>query len=163
MYVIHVTRSERRSEKMLKATMAALAVLFLLGAVAFNRGLMLPCFLMAAACFIYAMATKRQYEYILENGQMRIDRLTDYGRRTRHQFSLQDIEVLASPADPRVLPYKKGGGVRIKKYDYTSYQEGVAWYTMIVREDGRLIKLLLDLDERAIDMIRRENRAATRI
>ena len=39
------------------------------------------------------------------------------------------------------------------KYDifnalhYTSYEDDVPYYTMIIREDGRKIKLLLDLTE----------------
>ena len=32
-------------------------------------------------------------------------------------------------------------------YDYTSYEDDVPYYTMIIQEDGRKIKLLLDLTE----------------
>ena len=35
----------------------------------------------------------------------------------------------------------------LKKYDYTSYDEDTPYYTMIIREDGHKIKLLLDLNE----------------
>lgn len=34
-----------------------------------------------------------------------------------------------------------------EKYDYTSYDEDTPYYTMIIREDGHKIKLLLDLNE----------------
>ena len=44
--------------------------------------------------------------------------------------------------------YKKNTGTeKLKKYDYTSYEDDVPYYTMIIREDGRKIKLLLDLTE----------------
>ena len=62
-----------------------------------------------------------------------------------------------------MAPYKKGGGEKVKKYDYTSYAEGVAWYTLIAREDGRTVKLLLDLTDEAIRAIRRANRDAVKI
>ena len=47
-----------------------------------------------------------------------------------------------------VAKYKKNTGTeKLKKYDYTSYEDDVPYYTMIIREDGRKIKLLLDLTE----------------
>lgn len=160
---IAVSRRTRPSEKALKGAMLALSVLFLLMAVMFTRGLMLPCFLMAMAYIVYSRAVKRMYEYTLENGRLRIDRLTDFGRVPRHELILREIEVLARPDDPAVARYKKGGGEKVKKFDYTSYREGVPWYTLIAREDGRKVKLLLDLDRPAIDYIRRENRAAVKL
>ena len=161
--VITVNRRARASEKFLRRAMAVLAALFLLLAIAFSRGMMLPCFLMAVAYFAYAGASRRAYEYVLENGRMRIDRLTDRGRVTRHEFSLRDVEILALPDDPAVAPYKKGGGEKVPKFDYTSYEDGVAWYTMIVQEDGRREKLLLDLTPAAIARIRAENRGAVKL
>ena len=158
-----VNRESRPSERLLKGVMAALTVLFLLMAVMFTRGMMLPCFLMAVTGIAYARATKRMYEYILENGRLRVDRLTDFGRLPRHEIVLRDVEILARPDDPAVAPFRRGGGERVRKFDYTSYREGVAWYTMIAREDGRRVKLLLDLTPPAIDYIRRENRGAVRV
>ena len=47
-----------------------------------------------------------------------------------------------------VAKYKKNTGTeKLKKYDYTSYEEDVPYYTMIIKEDGHKIKLLLDLTE----------------
>lgn len=161
--VISVTRKARSSEKFLRILMVVLAVAFLIGALAGNRGLMLPCFLMAMAYFVYTHATRRQYEYILENGRLRVDRLMERGRVTRHEFSLQDVEILARPKDEAVAPFRKGGGVKIRKFDYTSYDDSIPYYTMIVREDGQRVKLLLDLTDAAIDRIRRENRAAVKL
>ena len=161
--VISVTRRPRASEKALRIAMVVLAVAFLLGALMGNRGMMLPCFLMAMGYFAYTYATRRQYEYILENGRMRVDRLMERGRVTRHEFSLRDIEVLARPRDEAVAPFRKDGTVKLKKYDYTSYDDSVPYYTMIVREDGQRLKLLLDLNDAAVAQIRRENRAAVKI
>ncbi|MBR1822404.1 MAG: hypothetical protein IJ769_12405 [Clostridia bacterium] len=161
--VISVTRRARPSEKLLRGVMVALAAVFLLLAVAGDRGMMLPCFLMAMGYFVYTHATRRLYEYILENGRMRIDRLLERGRVTQHEFSLKDVEILARPRDEAVAPFRKDGAVKLKKFDYTSYDDAVPYYTMIVREDGRRIKLLLDLNEAAIDRVRRENREAVRI
>lgn len=161
--VIAVSRRPRPSEKLLRVTMVGLAALFLVMGIAFSRGMMLPCFLMAVAYFVYTNASKRAWEYIIENGVMRIDRMTDHGRLPLHEFSLRETVALARPDDPAVAKYKKGGAVKVKKYDYTSYADGVPYYTMIVREDGREVKLLLDLNDAAIEAVRRENRTAVHI
>lgn len=161
--VVAVSRRPRPSEKLLRAVMAGLAVLFLILGIALSRGMMLPCFLMAVAYFIYANASRRAWEYTIENGVMRIDRMTDHGRLPLHELSLRETVALARPDDPAVAKYKRGGEVKIRKFDYTSYAEGVPYYTMIIRENGREIKLLLDLNDAAINAVRRENRAAVRI
>ena len=158
-----VNREARPSERLLKGVMIGLSVLFLLMAVVFDRGMMLPCFLTAMAAIVYSRAIRRMYEYTLENGRLRVDRLTDFGRVPRHEIILRDIEALALPDDPAVARYRKGGGEKIRKYDYTSYREGVRWYTLIAKEDGERVKLLLDLDGAAIDYIRRENRGAVKV
>ena len=92
---------------------------------------------------------QRDYEYILENGQLTIDVI--YGkkyRKTAHVLNLEEMEVTAPHYHEKVAKYKKNSGTeKLKKYDYTSYEEDVPYYTMIIREDGRKIKLLLDLTE----------------
>ena len=63
----------------------------------------------------------------------------------------QDI-VFSSHWHESVARYKKNGGTeKMKKYDYTSYDEDTPYYTMIIREDGHKIKLLLDLNEELLD------------
>ena len=42
----------------------------------------------------------------------------------------------------------------LKKYDYTSYEDDVPYYTMIIKEDGQKIKLLLDLTEEMLHTIK---------
>ena len=160
---IHVRRVIRPSERLLKGAMLVLALLFLLLGILFSRGMMLPCFLMAMAYLWYDHATKRDYEYVLENDALKIDRLMERGRVSLHEIPFREIKLLAHPDDPAAVPYRKGGSEKVKKYDYTSYEEGKPWYTLIAREDGETVKLLLDLNDEAIQAIRRANRAAVRV
>ena len=94
-------------------------------------------------------SSQRDYEYILENGQLTIDVI--YGkkyRKTAHVLNLEEMEVTAPHYHEKVAKYKKNSGTeKLKKYDYTSYDEDTPYYTMIIREDGHKIKLLLDLNE----------------
>ena len=160
--VIAVRRKIRSSEKVLRGVMIFLAVFFLLQGILFSTGFMLPCLLMTGTCFWYGYAIRREYEYALEDGWMRVFRVSDRGRFLQHEFPLTDITVLARPDDPAVAAYRKGGSEKIQKFDYTSYQEEIPYYTMIVTQNGQRIKLLLDLTPEAIACIRHENRAAVK-
>ena len=160
--VIGVRRRGRPSEKLFRGVMIGLAALFLAEGILFSTGFMLPCFLMVLTYFWYSHASKREWEYTLENGRMRIERVSDRGRTVLHDFSLADIEVLASPDDPSVARYRKGGEEQIPRFDYTSYNEDTPYFTMIVAGNGKKIKLLLDLTGEAVSYIRRANRAAVR-
>ncbi len=158
--VISVQRKIRPSERMLRGVMIALAVLFLLEGILFSTAFMLPCFLMTGACFWYGYAIRREYEYVIEEGWMRIFRVGDRGRFLQHEFLLTDILLVARPDDPAAAPFRRGGSEKIKKYDYTSYREDVPYYTMIVGSGGLRVKLLLDLTPEAVACIRSANRQA---
>ena len=65
------------------------------------------------------------------------------------------MEVTAPNWHQAVAKYKKNGGTeQLKKFDYTSYDDEVPYYTMIVREDGHKIKLLLDLTEEMLHIMK---------
>lgn len=92
----------------------------------------------------------------MENEQLTIDVI--YGnkyRKTAHELDLRQLEVVAPHWHGSVAKYKKNGGTEhLKKYDYTSYEEDTPYYTMIIKEDGRKIKLLLDLTEEMLHTLK---------
>ena len=160
--VISVSRKPRSSEKVLKGVMIGCAVLFLLQGILFSTGFMLPCFLMVICYYWYSRSCSREYEYTLSDEMLRIERVSDSGRRLLHEIPFQQIRLICRPDAPEAAPYRKGGSTRIRKVDYTSYREDIPYYTVIAEEDGRALKLLLDLNGEAIRMIRRKNREAVR-
>ena len=161
--VISVSRAVRPREVFLRRLMVVLAVLFLLQAIMFSTGFMLPCFLMTLCWFWFSYASKREYEYTLQDDTLRIERVSDRGRRLLHEIPFSAVRLLCRPDAPEALPYKKGGSIRIRKVDYTSYREDVPYYTMIAAENGQPLKLLLDLTEEGIRVLRRECREAVRL
>ena len=79
-------------------------------------------------------------------------------RKTAHVLELKDLEVVAPHWHESVAKYKKNGGTeQLKKYDYTSYDDNTPYYTMIIKEDGRKIKLLLDLTEEMLHTIKAQH------
>ena len=161
--VISVSRTVRPREVLLRRLMAVLAAVFLAQGILFSTGFMLPCFLMTLCYFWFSHASRREYEYTLEDGLLRIERVSDRGRRVLHEIPFSEIRLLCRPDAPEAAPYRKGGSVRIRKVDYTSYREDVPYYTMIAAENGQPLKLLLDLTEEGIRVLRRECREAVRL
>ena len=142
--VISVSRKTRPSETLLRRLMAALGVLFLLAGIMLSTAFMLPCFLTVLCYYWYRHASKREYEYTLEDDTLKIDRVSDRGRN-------------------RLYEIPSGGTVQVVKEDYTSYREDVPYYTVIVRDEPKPLKLLLDLTPEAIRMIRRRKPDAVRL
>ena len=142
--VEQVTRKKKKLSGVLKKTMVFFAVVFVLMGITISQA-----FMLAGFC-------QRDYEYTLENDTLTIDVI--YGnkyRKTAHELDLRELEMIAPHWHQAVAKYKKNGGTEhLKKYDYTSYEEDTPYYTMIIKEDGRKIKLLLDLTQEMLHTIK---------
>ncbi len=77
-------------------------------------------------------------------------------RREAHELDLRELEVVAPHWHESVGRYRiRGGTEKLRKYDYTSYDDAVPYYTMIIKEDGRKIKLLLDLSDEMLERLKK--------
>ena len=152
-----VTRKPKAASKLLKKVMIVFAVLFVLMGIAISQGFMLPGFLLVLLYFVYDVFSQKDYEYILEDNILTIEVILGKRyRRTEHILDMRELEVVAPNQHPSVAKYRKNGGTeKLKKYDYTSYDENVPYYTMIVLEDREKIKLLLDLNEEMLQMLKK--------
>lgn len=152
-----VKRKAKRFSKLLSRAMVVLAILFVCLGIIFDTGLMLPAFLFAALYYFFSVNTDREYEYNLENGILTIDVIRGKRRRkTAHTLNMKDMEVIAPNWHSAVAQYRKdGGSVKLPKFDYTSYDDEIPYYTMIVMENEQKIKLLLDLGGEMLEMLKR--------
>ena len=154
--VEQVSRKKKSMSGILRKIMAIFAFIFVVMGIAISQAFMLAGFCLAGLYFIYGTLSQKDYEYTLENDQLSIDVI--YGkkyRKTAHVLELKDLEVVAPHWHESVAKYKKNGGTeQLKKFDYTSYDDNVPYYTMIIKEDGRKIKLLLDLTEEMLHTIK---------
>lgn len=147
--VEQVSRKKKSMSGVLCVVMIIFAVLFVVMGITISQAFMLPGFLLAGLYFVFDIFSQKDYEYMMENGQFEIDVI--YGkkyRKTAHILELSSLETVAPHWHESVARYKRNGGTeKLKKYDYTSYDDDTPYYTMIIREDGHKIKLLLDLNE----------------
>lgn len=157
--VEQVSRKKKSMSGVLRKVMVLFAVIFVIMGIAISQSFMLAGFLLAALYFVYDVFSQKDYEYTLENDQLSIDVI--YGkkyRKTAHVLELKNLEVVAPHWHESVAKYKKNGGTeQLKKFDYTSYDDNVPYYTMIIKEDGRKIKLLLDLTEEMLHTIKTQH------
>lgn len=147
--VEQVSRKKKRMSGVLRKVIVFWAVVFVLMGITIAQAFMLAGFLLTGLYFVYDIFSQRDYEYTMEGNHLSIAVI--YGkkyRKTAHELDLREMEVTAPHWHEAVAKYKKGtGSEQLKKYDYTSYEEDTPYYTMIIKEDDRKIKLLLDLTE----------------
>mgnify|MGYP006955537462 FL=1 len=157
--VEQVSRKKKSMSGILRKVMVIFAVFFVVLGITISQSFMLAGFLLAGLYFVYDVFSRKDYEYTLENDVLTIDVI--YGkkyRKTAHVLELRNMEVTAPHWHESVARYKKNGGTeKIKKYDYTSYDDDVPYYTMIVTEDRNKIKLLLDLTEEMLHTIKMQH------
>lgn len=157
--VEQVSRKKKSMSGVLRKVMVLFAVIFVILGITISQSFMLAGFLLAALYFVFDIFSQKDYEYTLENDQLSIDVI--YGkkyRKTAHVLELKELEVVAPHWHESVAKYKKNGGTeQLKKYDYTSYDDNTPYYTMIIKEDGRKIKLLLDLTEEMLHTIKTQH------
>lgn len=155
--VKQVHKRIKTSTKVLKNVMIVLCVLFVLICIIFDRGMLFLALLTAGMYFLYDTYAVKDYEYVMEGNQFTISVIqAKRHRREVHVLNLKDMEVLAPNWHDAVAKYRKNGGTeKIPKFDYTSYEPEIPYYTMIIMENRKKIKLLLDLEDDMIAAIKR--------
>lgn len=152
-----VVRKPKPFTGLLRGMMLFLAVIFILQGILFSRGFMLPGVLMTVLYLVFEAFGTKEYEYRMEGRTLLISVI--YGKRYRrevHELNLDDLEVVAPNWHDKVAKYrKKGGTVKLRKYDYTSYEKDTPYYTVIITEGRRKIKLLMDLTEPMLQAMKR--------
>lgn len=162
MYNYKIIEQVKRKQKpftgFFRTIMIVFAVIVLLLGVTISQGFMLPGFLLVALYFIYNTLSRREYEYTMEDGRLDIDViLGGKYRKNAHKLDLDAIEVVAPNWHDAVAKYRKNGGsIKLPKYDYTSYEEDTPFYTMIITENHTKIKLLLDLSDEMLQILKRK-------
>ena len=156
--VQQVNRRPKPMTGVLKVVMTGFAVFFVIIGVVVHQGFMLPGFLLAALYFLFDILSQRDYEYTLDDQVFSVDVILGKRyRRAAHMIHLSEIETVAPSRHPAVARYRRdGGGEKLPKYDYTSYDEDVPYYTMIAGENRNKIKLLLDLNSQMLQAMKRQ-------
>ena len=153
-----VKRKQKKMTGVLRKLMVVFGVFFVLLGIMISQAFMLAGFLLVALYFVFDVLSRKEYEYILDGKTLTIDVI--YGKRyrkTAHIIDMTEMEVTAPNRHEAVAKYRKdGGGVRLPKFYYTSYEDDIPYYTMIVIEDREKKKLLLDLNQELLFALKKQ-------
>ena len=153
-----VKRKQKKMTGVLRKLMVVFGVFFVLLGIMISQAFMLAGFLLVALYFVFDVLSRKEYEYILDGKTLTIDVI--YGKRyrkTAHIIDMTEMEVTAPNRHEAVAKCRKdGGGVRLPKFDYTSYEDDIPYYTMIVIEDREKKKLLLDLNQELLFALKKQ-------
>lgn len=153
-----VKRKQKKMTGVLRKLMVVFGVFFVLLGIMISQAFMLAGFLLVALYFVFDVLSRKEYEYILDGKTLTIDVI--YGKRyrkTAHIIDMTEMEVTAPNRHEAVAKYRKDGGeVRLPKFDYTSYEDDIPYYTMIVIEDREKKKLLLDLNQELLFALKKQ-------
>ena len=153
-----VKRKQKKMTGVLRKLMVVFGVFFVLLGIMISQAFMLAGFLLVALYFVFDVLSRKEYEYILDGKTLTIDVI--YGKRyrkTAHIIDMTEMEVTAPQRHEAVAKYRKdGGGVRLPKFDYTTYEDDNPYYTMIVIEDREKKKLLLDLNQELLFALKKQ-------
>lgn len=144
-----VTRRQKKSAKVFNILLVTMSVLFILMGIIFDRGMLFLSILSILMYWLNSFQSLRDYEYHMEDGRLTVDVIQGKRRRKRAQeLELKNLEVIAPNWHEAVAKYRKNGGTEhLKKYDYTSYEDDIPYYTMIIHDGKRKIKVLMDFDD----------------
>lgn len=151
-----VNRKPKPMTAFLRKAMIVFAVIFIILGIFISQSFMLSGFLLVLLYFFYDVRSDRSYEYTMDGDEFCVDVILGKRKRTREQeLNLKNMEVLAPHWHDAVARYRKDGGdISVPKYDYTSYEPEIEYYTMIIENGQRKVKLLLDLDEAMLRILK---------
>ena len=140
MYSTKIIKQVKRKKKPGAGVLKILMIVF---------GVLFPGFLLICLYFAFDMFSQKEYEYVMEGNHFTIDVIVGKKhRKNAHELDLNQLEVVAPNWHEKVAKYRiKGGTERLAKYDYTSYDDEIPYYTMIIGDGREKIKILLDLNE----------------
>ena len=149
--VEQISRKKKSMSGVLRKVMVLFAVIFVILGITISQSFMLAGFLLAALYFVFDIFSQKDYEYTLENDTAQ--HRCDLWQKISQDCSCTGTEGTWKSTAPHwhesVAKYKKNGGTeQLKKYDYTSYDDNIPYYTMIIKEDGRQDQTCFSISQR---------------
>ena len=124
-------------------------VLFTFFLVLINPALIIsPVVAIALAVFIFSRL-KIEYEYIYADGQIDFDRISGNAKRkTLMRVDIENAEVISPTSSDSIKAYNNNNRIKVK--DFSSYDNSVSTYSMIVSKNGELYKIIFEPSERMV-------------
>ncbi len=149
-----VKKQASAMDRLKKTGLIALLALAVLISLFFDFRFLLAVVILGVATFFLLPAFDLEYEYLLVNRELDIDKI--YSRKKRKQeaqFQLEEMELFAPLNSRRMEHYNSNTHLKIR--DYSSGADGAGVYAMIIRDGQEACKVLLEPDEQMLDALSR--------
>lgn len=137
-----------------KAAIIGGVLLFVAAGILITPVLWLGAIALGVAAYFIFPKLEVEYEYLVLNKELDVDAI--YARKKRKnmgRYNLDSMDLLAPLNSHRMEYYN--GNTRLTVKDYTSGRENSNRYAMIVKGDQNTVKVLLELEQDAVENIRR--------
>lgn len=126
-------------------------MLALLSIILLNPILLIILIILAFASYHFKIPnTRLEFEYSMLNSELNIDMILNKAKR-KHMcsFNIKDVKLLSYKDSPEL---KKYSGT--KQYNYSSNDENITTYILIVTQNNTTTAYMLDLDEELLNLIK---------
>lgn len=145
-----VKRELTGADKVKKNGLVFLFAASVLLALFYDYRFLLAAIVFAAACFFLLPRLDVEFEYLLVNEELDVDKIYAKSKRKKAaQFHLEKMELFAPLRSDKAARYQ--GDSRVKVKDYSSGTKTSNVYVMIIREGDGLCRVLLEPDGQMLD------------
>lgn len=149
-----VKKQATAMDRLKKIGLIALLSLAVLISLFFDFRFLLAVVILGVATFFLLPTFDLEYEYLLVNRELDIDKIYSKSKRKKAaQFELDGMELFAPLNSSRMERYN--GDTRLKTRDYSSGDSDAKVYAMIIRDGQEACKVLLEPDEQMLDALYR--------
>lgn len=145
-----VKRELTGADKLKKNGLIILFAASILLALFYDYRFLLAAIVFAAVCFFLLPRLDVEFEYLLVNQELDVDKIYARSRRKKAaQFHLEKMELFAPLQSDRIARYHSDARIKVK--DYSSGTGGPEVYAMIIRDGDDLSRVLLVPDGQMLE------------
>ena len=108
--------------------------------------------------YLMIMAQNTEFEYSYFDGELRFAKIKNKSRRKRLGiYSMESVAAIAPAGDRSVYNYENGN--EFKKIDYTSGQNDVPYYDIVIKSPDENVLIKAELDDRFLTEVEKKYRS----
>ena len=154
LYREHLVKKERTAmDTLVRVLLIGLTVVLALAGLLIHPYILAPALAMGIAAYVLLPGTDLEYEYLLVNHSLDIDKVMAKTKRKRvKSFDLATADIIA-PLHSHRLDYYNSN-TQIKTLDFSSGNDEHKRFAFIIREEGSTTKVIFEPDEEMVSMLR---------
>ena len=148
-----VKKKQTASDKMMRVLLIGGTVLLGLAGILLYPIFLVGALAMGICAYIFLPGTDLEYEYLLVNRSLDIDKVMAKTKRKRvRSFDLSGVDIIAPLNSHRLDYYNQNSNIKV--LDYSSGEADHKRFAFIISEEGNLSKVIFEPDEEMASLLR---------